>query len=194
MEKEHIVSRMSILGHPIHPMLIHFPVAALIGLIATDIAFILTADSFWARGGLWLAGIGMAGGWLSGTMGLADLLIVHEIRRLIIAWCHALMAVTLLSLATLNWFLRVGDPELLILPWGLYLSLLSGFLITLTSLLGVSLSITKRLAFRRRRWQSAGEVPDGIAARMAGKTITGLRVMTGPRMWAWIAQPTKQRP
>lgn len=136
MDKEQIVSRMSILGHPIHPMLIHFPVAALLGLIATDIAFVLTADAFWARAGLWLAGIGMAGGWLSGSVGLLDLIIVSQIRRLVIAWCHALIAVMLLSLATLNWFLRVGEPEELIQPWGLYLSMLTGLLITITSLLG----------------------------------------------------------
>lgn len=136
MAKEHIVSRMSILGHPIHPMLIHFPVAALLLLIATDIGYVLTGDFFWARAGVWLAGIGVAGGWVAGFVGLLDLIIVEQIRRLITAWCHALLAVMLLSIATLNWFLRVGEPALLIQPWGLYLSLLTGLLITMTSLLG----------------------------------------------------------
>lgn len=136
MAKEHIVSRMSILGHPIHPMLIHFPVAALLLLIATDIGYVLTGDFFWARAGVWLAGIGVAGGWVSGSVGLLDLIIVEQIRRLITAWCHALLAVMLLAIATLNWFLRVGEPAALIQPWGLYLSLLTGLLITVTSLLG----------------------------------------------------------
>lgn len=53
-----IVSRMSIRGHPIHPMLIHFPVAALLMLLATDVAWVLTGDFFWARAGLWLADVG----------------------------------------------------------------------------------------------------------------------------------------
>ncbi|MCL7945525.1 DUF2231 domain-containing protein [Marinobacter sp. ATCH36] len=136
MAKGQIVSRMSILGHPIHPMLIHFPVAALLLLIATDIGYVLTGDFFWARAGVWLAGVGVVGGWVSGSVGLLDLIIVEQIRRLITAWCHAVLAVMLLSVATLNWFLRVGEPELLILPWGLYLSLLAGLLITVTSLLG----------------------------------------------------------
>lgn len=136
MAREQIISRMSIRGHPIHPMLIHFPVAALLLLIASDIAYVLTGDFFWARAGLWLAGVGVAGGWVSGSVGLLDLIIVEQIRRLIVAWCHAVLAVMLLSIATLNWFLRIGEPELLILPWGLYLSLLTGLLITVTSLLG----------------------------------------------------------
>lgn len=131
-----IISKMSIHGHPIHPMLIHFPVAALLGLIGADIAYVLTGDFFWARAGLWLAGIGVLGGWLSGTIGLLDLIIVEQIRRLITAWCHAILAVMLLSLATLNWLLRLGGAETAIMPWGLYLSLLSGVLIALASFLG----------------------------------------------------------
>ncbi|MBS8241545.1 DUF2231 domain-containing protein [Marinobacter lipolyticus] len=137
MEKEHLVSTVSILGHPIHPMLIHFPVAALIGLIATDLAYMYTQDFFWARASLWLAGVGMVGGWLSGAVGLVDLLSVAQIRRLVIAWSHALLAVMLLSLATLNWLLRAeGSADLVIIPWGLYLSLLTGLLIGFTSMLG----------------------------------------------------------
>lgn len=133
---ESISSKMSIAGHPIHPMLIHFPVAALLGLIGTDLAYVLTGDFFWARAGIWLVGVGVIGGWVSGTVGLLDLLIVAKIRRLITAWCHAILAVMLLSLATLNWLLRVGQADAAIMPWGLYLSLACGVAIALTSLLG----------------------------------------------------------
>ena len=133
---ESISSRMSIGGHPIHPMLIHFPVAALIGLIGTDLAHVLTGDAFWARASIWLVGVGVIGGWVSGTIGLLDLLLVEKIRRLITAWCHAILAVMLLSLATLNWMLRIGQMQEAILPWGLYLSLASGALIALTSFFG----------------------------------------------------------
>lgn len=133
---ESISSKMSIAGHPIHPMLIHFPVAALLGLIGTDLAYVLTGDYFWARAGIWLVGVGVIGGWVSGTVGLLDLLIVAKIRRLITAWCHAILAVMLLSLATLNWLLRIGQADAAIMPWGLYLSLVCGATIALTSLLG----------------------------------------------------------
>jgi len=56
-----IISKMAIAGHPLHPMVIHFPVAALLGLIGTDIGYVLSGDFFWARAGLWLAGIGVLG-------------------------------------------------------------------------------------------------------------------------------------
>ncbi len=136
MEHQAIISRMSISGHPIHPMLIHFPVAALIALIGVDLAFISTDDYFWARAGVWLSGVGAAGGWVSGLVGLIDLVAVARIRRLITAWCHATLAVMLLSLASLNWMLRFGEADAHVWPWGLYISALTGLLIGVTSYLG----------------------------------------------------------
>lgn len=131
-----IPSTMAIKGHPIHPMLIHFPVAALIGLIATDLAYVYSADFFWARAGLWLAGIGAGGGWIASVVGFIDLVTVEGIRRLITSWCHAILAVMMLSLATLNWLLRFPAAELHVLPWGLALSGLTGLVIAITAYLG----------------------------------------------------------
>ncbi|MFA5494376.1 MAG: DUF2231 domain-containing protein [Porticoccaceae bacterium] len=136
MPTEPILSHMAIRGHPLHPMLIHFPVAALLGLVATDLAYLFSGDYFWARASLWLAGVGALGGWISGMAGLVDLTTVARIRRLVTAWCHAILAVMLLSLATLNWLLRLDGPESQILPWGLWISLLTGGLIAATGILG----------------------------------------------------------
>lgn len=135
-----IISRVSLFGHPLHPALIHFPVAALTGLIATDLAYVFTEDPFWSRASLWLSGVGTFGGAISGCAGLADLILVRQIRRVITAWCHAILAVMLLSLASLNWLLRyTTDAAGAIVPWGLYLSLLSGLLIGTTGFLGAQL-------------------------------------------------------
>jgi len=134
---EPILSRASIAGHPLHPMLIHFPVAALIGLVGADAAYIVTGDAFWARAGLWLAGVGAAGGWVASVMGLIDLLTVQRIRRLITAWGHALIAVMMLSIASLNWSLRWGDdPGATVMPWGAALSLLTAGFIAIAAYLG----------------------------------------------------------
>ena len=130
-----IHSRAAIGGHPLHPMMIHFPVAALIGLIGTDFAYLFTGDAFWARAGLWLAGVGAFGGWMASIAGVIDLVTVKRIRTLITGWCHAILAVMLLSLASLNWALRFEAAEA-IYPWGLYVSLLCGALIAVTGWLG----------------------------------------------------------
>ncbi|WP_339897691.1 DUF2231 domain-containing protein [uncultured Gilvimarinus sp.] len=131
-----IPSRTAIAGHPIHPMLIHFPVAALMALVATDFAYIATADAFWARASLWLAGVGALGGWGAGLIGLIDLVSVKQIRRLITAWSHALVAVMALSIVTLNWLLRYQDMLAWVSPWGVTLSVVTALLIALAGILG----------------------------------------------------------
>jgi uncharacterized membrane protein len=136
MPMDPIHSRAAIRGHPLHPVMIHFPVAALLGLIGTDVAWILTGDGFWARASLWLAGVGALGGWISGLAGLVDLTTVRRIRMLITAWSHAILAVLLLSLATFNWLLRIVDAEANIVPWGIYITLLAAALVSVTGLLG----------------------------------------------------------
>lgn len=136
MELEPIESKMSLKGHPIHPMLVHFPVAALVGLIATDAAFIYTDDYFWARASIWLVGIGTLGGWVAGLVGFIDLVFVKNIRRLITGWSHAILAIMLLSLTSFNWLIRWDEPDTAIMPWGIVLSLLSGVMIAVTANLG----------------------------------------------------------
>lgn len=131
-----IMSRAAIAGHPLHPMMIHFPVAALLGLVATDMAYILTGDPFWARASLWLSGVGALGGWVASIAGLVDLLSVPRIREKITAWCHAIIAVMMLSLASLNWLLHYQGPAPGMERWCLYLSLLTAALIALAAYLG----------------------------------------------------------
>lgn len=133
---EPIVSRAAIAGHPLHPMMIHFPVAALLGLVASDLAYLWLGDPFWARASLWLVGVGAFGGWIASVAGLVDLLTVTSIRQKITAWCHAIIAVMMLSLASLNWLLRYAGPEQGMESWGLYLSLLTAVLIALAAYLG----------------------------------------------------------
>lgn len=136
MAHSNIPSRMAIAGHPLHPMMIHFPVAALLALLASDIAFIFTSDPFWARASLWLAGVGAFGGWGAGAIGFIDLATVAGIRRLITGWCHAIVAVMLLSLATFNWLMRYGDATEFLQPWGVVASALTAALIAVAGFLG----------------------------------------------------------
>lgn len=135
MPEQTIRSRAALGGHPLHPMMIHFPVAALFGLVASDLGYLLSGDPFWARASLWLAGVGAFGGWLASIAGLVDLFSVRRIRRLVTGWCHAILAVMMLSLASLNWLQRYLAAEQ-IFPWGLYLSLLTALLIGLAGWLG----------------------------------------------------------
>lgn len=115
-------SALSIGGHPIHPALVHFPVAYLFGAFASDLAFWWTGDAFWARVSIWIIGIGFAIGTLAALVGTLDFMLVREIRRHVTSWSHFLAAVMMLSLTAANWWLRVPDPVQGLLPWGIFLS------------------------------------------------------------------------
>jgi uncharacterized membrane protein len=52
-------STAAIFGHPIHPVLVVFPIGFLVGAFMTDLAFWGTSDPFWARASEWLLGAGM---------------------------------------------------------------------------------------------------------------------------------------
>lgn len=134
-QQRSIRSRVSIAGHPLHPTMIHFPIAALMGLVASDLGYLFSGDEFWARASLWLVGVGALGGWFASVAGIIDLVVVKGIRRLITGWCHSIVAVMLLSMATLNWFSRLDAPTDM-LPWGLVMSLVTAALIALAGILG----------------------------------------------------------
>ena len=46
-------------GHPIHPMLIPFPIVCFIGVLVTDIVFLNNHDPGWATASRYLLGIGI---------------------------------------------------------------------------------------------------------------------------------------
>ena len=57
-------STASIAGHPIHPMLIPFPITFFVSTFVCDIVYWQTANTAWATAGIWLLGAGIVmGGW-----------------------------------------------------------------------------------------------------------------------------------
>ena len=121
-------SYVAIARHPIHAMLVTFPIAFLIALLGSDLAYLYLRDDFWARMSLWLAGAGAATGILAGLSGAVEVLAIRRIRLRVAAWDHFVLAVMMLAVAVANWGSRVHAPADAIWPWGLYLSGL-GFLL-----------------------------------------------------------------
>jgi uncharacterized membrane protein len=52
-------STASIAGHPIHPMLVEFPIAFFVATFVCDLAFWRSGSSFWAEVSFWLLGAGL---------------------------------------------------------------------------------------------------------------------------------------
>lgn len=142
-------STAAVAGHPIHPMLIPFPVAFLVGVLASDLAYWGTADPFWARASLWLVGAGVVMGALAGVFGAADFFTISRARQHGIGWIHALGNVTALVLSLVSWLVRLDDPAAAVLPWGLVLSAVVAALLGVTGWAGGELSYRHRIGVMR---------------------------------------------
>ncbi len=129
-------SRVAVAGHPVHPMMVTFPIAFLIAVLGSDLAYLVSDDPFWARASLWLAGAGTLGGLAAGIAGAVELLAVRGIRRRAAAWSHFVAAVMPISVGFANWLYRLPDAEAAVLPWGLYLSALGVAQVGLAGWLG----------------------------------------------------------
>jgi uncharacterized membrane protein len=117
-----VASRIALAGHPIHAMLVTFPIALIVATLGADIFWWLTADPFFGRVGLWTSGWGFGMGVLSALAGTVELLAGPGIRRNPASWSHAVSAMSLLSVIGANWGWRLMHGEAAILPWGLMLS------------------------------------------------------------------------
>ena len=82
-------STASIAGHPIHPMLIPFPIAFFIATFLCDLVYWQTANAIWATVAIWLLGAGIVMAVLAAIAGLIDVVGDAQIRGLNDAWWHA---------------------------------------------------------------------------------------------------------
>ncbi len=138
-------SRVAIAGHPIHAMLVTFPIAFLMSVVATDLAWIATGDFFWLRLSMWLAGVGAIAGAVAGVAGTIELLLIPGVRRRGVSWSHFVAAVMLISVAFTNWYLRLAGGEDMVIPWAFTLSVLGAVLVAVAGWLGGNLVFDHRI-------------------------------------------------
>src|SRR5947207_5330653 len=123
------------LGHPIHPMLIVFPLGLLPVASIFDIVYLYTHNGHWADISFWLIAAGVIGGLLAAVFGLIDWIgIPSGTTAKSIGLIHGLTNVGLVVLFLVSWVMRRPDPaapELLAIILGFVavaLSCLSGWL------------------------------------------------------------------
>src|SRR5260370_37187082 len=124
-------SAVALVGHPIHVMMGHFPIAFVIATLGVDVFYWWSGDAFWVRVGLWSAGIAFWTGVAASGVGIAELLLVRGIRVLEASWSHAVASMTLVAIAGANWGLLLIDPAE-VLTHGLPLSVRSEVLTAVT--------------------------------------------------------------
>ncbi|GAA0597455.1 DUF2231 domain-containing protein [Caenispirillum bisanense] len=117
-----IASKIAIAGHPLHAMLVTFPIALVAATLGCDAFYWWTGDPFFARASVWTSGWGFVLGIAAGAVGTLELLAVRGIRHRGESWSHAVAAMLMLAVIGANWGLRLAGGESVIFPWGLFLS------------------------------------------------------------------------
>jgi uncharacterized membrane protein len=112
---------VKVAGHPVHPMLIVFPLGLLATAVIFDIITLSTSDGKWSSMAWYMIAAGIIGGLLAAVFGLIDWLgIPGNTRAKKVGLLHGGLNVLVVFLFALSWILRRPDPAT---PSGLALAL-----------------------------------------------------------------------
>lgn len=104
-------SRAKLFGHPVHPMLVVFPLGLLTAGVLFDIIYLLGASATMAEVSFWMITVGIVGGLLAAPFGTIDWMAIPKgTRAKSIGALHGAGNVVVVVLFIISWFMRVGSP------------------------------------------------------------------------------------
>ena len=146
MRTQNPESTAQIAGHPLHPMLIPFPVAFLVATLACVLVFWRTGNSAWSTAALYLLGAALVMAALAALAGLIDFFGDARIRDLSAAWHHMVGNVVAVLLSLWNWYRRYEMGDSAVLPTGLLISLVVVLILLYTGWRGWEMVYRHRVA------------------------------------------------
>lgn len=104
-------SRAKLFGHPIHQMLVVFPLGLLTTSVIFDIVYLVTENSTWAVIAYWMIFAGLVGAVFAAVFGLIDwLAIPKNTRAKAIGLYHGLLNLGVTTLFIVSCLLRAEVP------------------------------------------------------------------------------------
>ena len=134
-------SRAKLFGHPIHQMLIVFPLGLLAMALVFDVLFLTTGDSGWAESSFAMISAGILSGFLAAPFGVIDWLAIPAgTRAKRVGTLHGAGNLFVLLLYSMSWAQRgaeAGAPA----PMAFAFSFAGGVIALFTGWLGGELAI-----------------------------------------------------
>jgi uncharacterized membrane protein len=128
-------ARAKLFGHPVHQMLIVFPLGLLATAVVFDIIRLVTGNSVWSTASYYMTGAGIVTGLLAAPFGFVDWRgIPPNTRAKRIGALHGIGNVVVVLLFAGSWYLRRGAPAapstaaLVLAVLGLLLALVTAWL------------------------------------------------------------------
>ena len=104
-------SRVRALGHPVHPMLIVFPLGLLVTAVVFDLLHLVSDNEVFGQVGYWNIAAGIIGALLAAATGVADWTkIPADTRAKRVGLMHGAANTVVLLLFVLVWILRSDNP------------------------------------------------------------------------------------
>jgi uncharacterized membrane protein len=126
----------SIGGHPIHPMLVPFPIVCFVGAFVTDLVYWRSMSFIWATFSVWLLTAGLIMAAVAAIVGLVDFAANRRIREFRPAWYHLFGNALVIVLSIINVFVHSRDGYTAVVPTGLILSSVVVVILMVTAWMG----------------------------------------------------------
>jgi uncharacterized membrane protein len=105
-------SRVKLLGHPIHQMLIVFPLGLLAMAVIFDLVTIATGMGYWSEIAYWMIAAGVVTGLIAAPFGFIDWLAIPSgTRAKRIGAVHGMGNVVVVLLFAMSWLMRGALPS-----------------------------------------------------------------------------------
>jgi len=137
-----------IAGHPLHPMLVGFPIAFFVATLVCDLVYWRLGLPGWALATQWLLGAGLVMAALAAVAGLTDVLGDRRIREIGDVWLHAGGNVVVVLLELYNFYSRYTHGAAAIVPTGLVISLVVVAILLFTGWKGWGMVYRHRVGIR----------------------------------------------
>lgn len=104
-------SRFKLLGHPVHPMLIVFPLGLLATAAVFDAIWLATGNGQWTTVSYYMIAAGIIGGLLAAVPGTIDFFAIPDgTRAKRIGLWHGVGNVVIVLMFAASWWIRRPDP------------------------------------------------------------------------------------
>jgi uncharacterized membrane protein len=105
-------SRAKLFGHPIHPMLIVFPLGLLAMALIFDILHFAMGNGYWSEIAYWMIAAGVISGLVAAPFGLVDWLAIPAgTRAKRIGALHGVGNLVVVVLYAASWWMRRAAPQ-----------------------------------------------------------------------------------